>query len=91
MPVGARLVASLPAPHAGANPIYVLDGQILHSDPGTGAPPAEVQSVPADSVGRIVVLQATAAVKNFGPQAHDGAVVIYTKGALRLLHSHPED
>jgi len=91
LPVGARLVASLPAPRAGANPIYILDDQIFHSDPGTGAPPTAVQSVPADSVGRIMVVQANAAVKYFGPQAHDGAVVIYTKGALRLLNSHPED
>ena len=87
---GVRTVTGLPKPHAGVTPVYVLDGRLLHSDPSTGAPPAEVQSLPSDSLGRILVVQPTAAIRHFGPQAHDGAVVIYTKGALRFLESKPE-
>ncbi|WP_324676687.1 hypothetical protein [Hymenobacter sp. GOD-10R] len=91
LPEGAQLVTSLPEPKGGANPIYILDGRVFHSNPSNGAPPAEVQSLPADSLGRILVVQPSAAVRYFGPQAHDGAVVVYTKGALRFMASHPED
>ncbi|OUJ71944.1 hypothetical protein [Hymenobacter crusticola] len=90
-PEGAQLVASLPEPKAGANPVYILNGKLFHSDPSSGAPPAEIRYLPTDSLGRILVVQPTAAVRYFGPQAHDGAVVVFTKGTLRFIASHPAD
>ncbi|GGE93845.1 hypothetical protein [Hymenobacter cavernae] len=87
----AQLVTTLPAPQAGQNPVYVLDGEVLHSNPGTGEPPTVVQQLPPESLGRIVVLKPALAVREFGPQAHDGAVVIYTKATLRSMQDEPAD
>ncbi|RSK36231.1 hypothetical protein [Hymenobacter metallilatus] len=78
-----KVVSSLPAPHRNQNPLYVLDGSLLPSDAMTGEAPHAVRSIPPDSIARIVVLKKQRAIEAFGPRAHDGAVIVFTKAAVR--------
>ncbi|RSK46844.1 hypothetical protein [Hymenobacter rigui] len=78
-----KVVKTLPAPHHNQNPLYVLDGNLLPSDAMTGEAPQAIRAISPDSIGRIVVLKKQQAVQAFGPRAHDGAVIVFTKAALR--------
>jgi len=78
---GYTEVKTLPAPRQNQNPLYIIDGEALPSDPSTGEAPAGIRNLPASAFARIVVVKRQTAVKAFGPRAHDGAVIIVTKAA----------
>lgn len=80
---GYKVVSTLPPPHPNRNPLYVIDGQLVPSDPGTGAAPAIIRNLPATAFARIVVVERQTAVKAYGPRAHDGAVLVITAAAAR--------
>ncbi|MCB2407649.1 hypothetical protein [Hymenobacter lucidus] len=71
----------LPPTRPGHNPLYVLDGELLASDPQTGDAPEKVARLHPDSIARVLVVNGKAAVAAFGPRAHSGAVVVTTKRA----------
>ena len=78
---GYTEVKTLPAPRQNQNPLYIIDGEALPSDPSTGEAPAGIRNLPASAFARIVVVKRQTAVKAFGPRAHDGAVLVVTKAA----------
>lgn len=78
---GYTVVNTLPIPRRNQNPLYIIDGEAIPSDPATGEAPAGIQNLPASAFARIVVVKRQTAVKAFGPRAHDGAVIVVTKAA----------
>ncbi|RYU79137.1 SusC/RagA family TonB-linked outer membrane protein [Hymenobacter persicinus] len=73
------VVQTLPDPHGIHNPLYILDGEFLPSDPSSGAAPAVVRALKPEQISRIAVLKPKRATELYGPRAHDGAVVIVTQ------------
>ncbi|MBT9394299.1 hypothetical protein KLP40_14095 [Hymenobacter sp. NST-14] len=82
-PAGYTIVRTLPQTRRNLNPLYVLDGELLPSDPDTGEAPAPVHALPPDSIAQITVIKKKQALAAFGPRAHSGAVVVVTKAAAR--------
>ncbi|UOQ52679.1 hypothetical protein [Hymenobacter cellulosivorans] len=76
-----KLLTELPPTRPGHNPVYVLDGELLASDPQTGEAPPQVTRLAPDDIQRVTVLDGAMAMRAFGPRAHAGAVVVVTKEA----------
>jgi|GEM_PF-873299 len=65
--------------------VYVVDGESMAPDPDDGAVPAAVRNLHPDSVRTIVAVGKQEAVRQYGPQAYNGALVITTR------HPHRPD
>ncbi|UOQ71928.1 hypothetical protein [Hymenobacter cellulosilyticus] len=74
-----QILTELPPTRPGHNPVYVLDGELLASDPQTGEAPSQVTRLDPADIERVTVLGPEMAVRTFGPRAHSGAVIVTTK------------
>lgn len=64
-------------------PVYVLHGQVLPSNRAGGTPPRAVQALQPGDVDSVAVLRPAVARRLYGPQAEDGAVLVFTSADHR--------